>query len=138
MMKIGTRISPDWLNRPNDLAFLKQIGVDCVDITLDICPGYSEAGGRANHEGLELRAHRQPNHTTSPAQRPANDHQQAYPVPLGCVRRWHSNFAPAPPFSHVRRWDAMASADARKTAHVDSERGGCIFVGRVESSRSAH
>ena len=53
MMKIGTRISPDWLNRPNDLAFLKQIGVDCVDITLNICPGYSEAGGRANREGLE-------------------------------------------------------------------------------------
>ena len=53
MMKIGTRISPDWLNRPNDLHFLKQIGVDCVDITLDICPGYSEAGGRANREGLE-------------------------------------------------------------------------------------
>ena len=53
MMKIGTRISPDWLNRPNDLHFLKQIGVDCVDITLDICPGYAEAGGRANREGLE-------------------------------------------------------------------------------------
>ena len=53
MMKIGTRISPDWLNRPNDLAFLRQIGVDCVDITLNICPGYSEAGGRANREGLE-------------------------------------------------------------------------------------
>ncbi len=53
MMKIGTRISPDWLDRPNDLAFLKQIGVDCVDITLNICPGYSEAGGRANRAGLE-------------------------------------------------------------------------------------
>ncbi len=53
MMKIGTRISPDWLNRPDDLRFLKQIGVDCVDITLDICPGYNEAGGRASREGLE-------------------------------------------------------------------------------------
>ena len=53
MMKIGTRISPDWLNRPDDLRFLKQIGVDCVDITLNICPGYSEAGGKANREGLE-------------------------------------------------------------------------------------
>jgi mannonate dehydratase len=53
MMKIGTRISPDWLNRPDDLKFLKQIGVDCVDITLDICPGYNEAGGRASREGLE-------------------------------------------------------------------------------------
>ena len=53
MMKLGTRISPDWLDRPDDLKFLKQIGVDCVDITLDICPGYKEAGGRANREGLE-------------------------------------------------------------------------------------
>ncbi|NKB72361.1 MAG: TIM barrel protein [Candidatus Latescibacteria bacterium] len=53
MMKIGTRISPDWLDRPDDLAFLKQIGVDVVDITLNICPGYAEAGGRANVEGLE-------------------------------------------------------------------------------------
>ena len=51
MMKIGTRISPDWLNRPNDLRFLKQIGVDCVDITLDICPGYSEAGGARKPRG---------------------------------------------------------------------------------------
>jgi mannonate dehydratase len=56
MMKIGTRISPDWLNRPADLSFLKQIGVDCVDITLDICPGYSEHGGRANRAGLEYVA----------------------------------------------------------------------------------
>ena len=53
MMKIGTRISPDWLDHPDNLRFLKQIGVDCVDITLDICPSYSEAGGRANREGLE-------------------------------------------------------------------------------------
>ncbi len=41
-LKIGTRVSPDWLERPDDLAFLKQIGVDCVDITLDMCPGYIE------------------------------------------------------------------------------------------------
>jgi mannonate dehydratase len=53
MIKIGTRISPDWLDRPEDLRFLKQIGVDAVDITLDICPGYAEAGGRANREGLQ-------------------------------------------------------------------------------------
>ena len=53
-MKIGTRISPTWLDSPDDLAFLKQIGVDAVDITLDICPGYNEAGGRANREGLDL------------------------------------------------------------------------------------
>ena len=53
-MKIGTRISPSWLDNPDDLAFLKQIGVDAVDITLDICPGYTEAGGRANREGLQI------------------------------------------------------------------------------------
>lgn len=52
-MKIGTRISPDWLHRPDDLKFLKQIGVDVVDITMDMCPGYVEAGGRANREGLQ-------------------------------------------------------------------------------------
>ena len=52
MMKIGTRISPDWLDRPGDLAFLKQIGVAVVNITMDICPGYNEAGGRANRDGL--------------------------------------------------------------------------------------
>lgn len=53
MMKIGTRISPDWLQRPDDLKFLKQIGVDVVDITMDICPGYVKAGGRANRAGLQ-------------------------------------------------------------------------------------
>ena len=52
MIKIGTRISPDWLDRPEDLAFIKQIGVDHVDITLDICPGYAKSGGRANRDGL--------------------------------------------------------------------------------------
>ena len=54
MMKIGTRISPDWLERPEDLRFLRQIGVDVVDITLNICPGYAEGGGRANRAGLEM------------------------------------------------------------------------------------
>jgi mannonate dehydratase len=56
MMKIGTRISPDWLQRPNDLKFLKQIGVDVVDITMDIVPGYAEAGGRANRAGMQQLA----------------------------------------------------------------------------------
>ena len=55
-MKIGTRVSPDWLDRPEDLKFLKQIGVDCVDITLDMCPGYNETGGRTNREGLQMIA----------------------------------------------------------------------------------
>lgn len=53
MMKIGTRISPDWLDRPDALKFLKQIGVDCVDITFDIFPGCKAAGGRLNREGVE-------------------------------------------------------------------------------------
>ena len=53
MIRIGTRISPDWIDRPEDLRFLKQIGVDYVDITLDMVPGYDEAGGRATREGLE-------------------------------------------------------------------------------------
>ena len=56
MMKIGTRSSPDWLARPGDLAFLKQIGVDGVDITMDICPGYKLGsdtgdGGRSETMG---------------------------------------------------------------------------------------
>lgn len=52
MIKIGTRISPDWLGRPEDLQFLKQIGVDVVDVTLDIFPGYRETG-RLSREGVE-------------------------------------------------------------------------------------
>ena len=53
MMKIGTRISPDWIERPDDLRFLKQIGVDYVDITLDMVRDYEESGGRATREALE-------------------------------------------------------------------------------------
>ena len=45
-MKIGTRISPDWLDRPEDLSFLTQIGVDCVDITMSLVSGYEDSGGR--------------------------------------------------------------------------------------------
>ena len=45
MMRIGTRVSPDWLDRPEDLRFLVQIGVDAVDITMDMVPGYMETGG---------------------------------------------------------------------------------------------
>ncbi len=53
MIRIGTRISADWLERPEDLKFIKQIGVDYVDIVLDMVPGYDDAGGRANRAGLE-------------------------------------------------------------------------------------
>ncbi|MDA1278497.1 MAG: hypothetical protein O3B95_00425 [Chloroflexi bacterium] len=52
MIRIGTRISADWIDRPEDLKFIKQIGVDYVDVVLDMVPGYSEAGGRASREGL--------------------------------------------------------------------------------------
>ena len=53
MMRLGTRVSADWIDRSDDLRFLKQIGIDYVDIVLDMVPGYREAGGRANREGLE-------------------------------------------------------------------------------------
>src|SRR5947207_16002971 len=45
-VRIGTRISPAWLKsaNDNDLRFLKQIGVDYVDITLDAVKGYQETG----------------------------------------------------------------------------------------------
>ena len=46
-IRIGTRISKDWLDRPEDLNFIKQINVDYVDIVLDMVPGFDEAGGLA-------------------------------------------------------------------------------------------
>jgi len=52
MIRIATRISADWLDRPEDLKFIKQIGVDYVDIVLDMVPGYNKAGGRATKDGL--------------------------------------------------------------------------------------
>ena len=36
MIRIGARVGPDWLDRPDDLRFLQQIGVGCLDITLDM------------------------------------------------------------------------------------------------------
>ena len=43
---IGVRITPEWLmsDNDNDLRFLKQIGVDAVDIELIMVPGYAETG----------------------------------------------------------------------------------------------
>src|SRR5262245_65125620 len=45
-IRIGTRISPPWLDGPNDahLKFLKQIGVDYVDIELIMVQGYKDTG----------------------------------------------------------------------------------------------
>lgn len=50
-MLVGTRISPEWLERPDDLRFLKQVGVDVVDITMSLIPGYNESG-RLSRDGL--------------------------------------------------------------------------------------
>jgi mannonate dehydratase len=45
-IRIGTRINRAWLRSENDddLRFLKQIGVDYVDITMDLVEGYDETG----------------------------------------------------------------------------------------------
>lgn len=45
-IRIGTRISPAWLQseNDNDLRFLKQIGIDYVDIELVMVQGYQESG----------------------------------------------------------------------------------------------
>lgn len=45
-IRVGARISPAWFKSENDsdLRFLKQIGVDWVDITLDQVEGYTETG----------------------------------------------------------------------------------------------
>ena len=50
-MKIGTSMRADWLDRPDDLRYLKQIGVDCVDIVMSSVPGYG-ATGRLTREGV--------------------------------------------------------------------------------------
>ena len=45
-IRIGTRINPEWMQSTddNDLRFLKQIGVDAVDVTLHLVPGAAEQG----------------------------------------------------------------------------------------------
>jgi len=45
-IRIGTRINPAWMRseNDNDLRFLKQIGVDYVDIELDMIDGYRDTG----------------------------------------------------------------------------------------------
>ena len=55
-MRIGTRIHTDWLGSDDDhdLKFLKQIGVDYVDITLDMVKGYTETGCFEKSDLLEL------------------------------------------------------------------------------------
>ncbi|MCE2494435.1 MAG: mannonate dehydratase [Alphaproteobacteria bacterium] len=40
MLRIAARIGPDWLERPDDLVLLKQLGIDFVDMTIDAFAGY--------------------------------------------------------------------------------------------------
>ena len=40
MLRIAARIGPDWLERPDDLILLKQLGIDFVDMTIDAFAGY--------------------------------------------------------------------------------------------------
>src|SRR5262249_33927466 len=53
---IGTRISPAWMGSPNDadLRFLKQIGVDGLDIELVMVEGYRETGSITKQALREL------------------------------------------------------------------------------------
>lgn len=55
-IRIGTRISPAWLQSESDddLRFLKQIGVDYVDIELIMVKGYQETGSITKDALLEL------------------------------------------------------------------------------------
>lgn len=57
-IRIGTRINPAWMRseNDNDLRFLKQIGVDYVDIELDMIPGYRETGLFTKSAFKELRS----------------------------------------------------------------------------------
>jgi mannonate dehydratase len=55
-IRIGTRISPEWLRSVDDtdLRFLKQIGVDAVDIELVMVKGYRETGRITKADFQEL------------------------------------------------------------------------------------
>ncbi len=55
-IRIGTRINENWMKseNDNDLRFLKQIGVDYVDITLDLIKGYTENGEFTRRDLVEL------------------------------------------------------------------------------------
>src|SRR3990172_196859 len=52
MIGIGTRIGREWLTDANDLHFLKQIGVDSVDVDFGIFEGYVESGGVLRKDAL--------------------------------------------------------------------------------------
>ena len=52
MLRIAARIGPDWLERPDDLALLKQIGIDFVDTTIDAFAEYRSNGRRLNRDDV--------------------------------------------------------------------------------------
>ncbi len=62
MIRIGTRVSPDWLERPDDLTYLKQIGIDYVDVTMDMFEGYRETNGRLTSSAVDSVINRLGNH----------------------------------------------------------------------------
>ncbi len=45
MIRLGARIDPSWLERPTDLAFLRAIGVEFVDVEMGVFSGFKESGG---------------------------------------------------------------------------------------------
>ncbi len=53
MLRIAARISPDWLERPQDLRLLKQLGVDFVDTSIEAFSGYRTNEKRLDREGIE-------------------------------------------------------------------------------------
>ncbi len=52
MLRIAARIGSDWLDRPDDLSLLKQIGIDYVDTSIDVFPGYPARGGRLDRSSV--------------------------------------------------------------------------------------
>ena len=52
MLRIAARIGPDWLERPDDLTLLKQIGIDFVDTTIDAFAEYRSNGRRLNRDDV--------------------------------------------------------------------------------------
>ncbi len=52
MIRIGARISPKWLEQPDDLALLRSIGVEFVDVEFGIFPGYDGSGGAPDRSAM--------------------------------------------------------------------------------------
>ena len=53
MIRIGRRVSADWMERLDDMKFLKQIGIDYLDITLDMVERYRKTCGRIDRAGVD-------------------------------------------------------------------------------------